>query len=379
MRNLSMFVLLALLFFFVSGFGSQPRPMFSDDLIDPRFVCREANLLLCNPSASRPNGRPIFGQLVSYSHYIEQVLANEWHSNSGLESFKAGSIAIRTFADRELGCGAKLPYIYGGGLGYLMDYNSSQRYWLGSDPNLYQNTITSNHQNARIQTDGVRLYRDDGSLACAKYFANTGHPTHSCEDAPSHSQCPYNSNDRATLRDTPDPVCTNNYLGDNYNRQPGMAQNGSGAWAEGDAPWDYRQILTHYYRKARLTGSSDSYYRWAWLNVGNNIEFTGYSGSNYEEYYGPTNPTPDCIYIGGGAPVSIRIQNTSRQDWDSGTVKLSYRWYSGSTQIDTGPEVSLPYFDQSDDHMINVTLYPPSGAVAGQSYTLKWDLKRSST
>jgi hypothetical protein len=154
-----------------------------------------------------------------------------------------------------------------------------------------------------------------------------------------------------------------------------MAQNGSVAWERGTAPWDYRQTLTHYYKNVILANSSDTYYRWVWLNVGSDIVFT----TSGKEYYGPINPTPSCIYLGGSRPVSIRIQNTSRQTWDS-SVKLSYRWYTGSGSfINQGPEFTVPSLTAGQDTTLNVTLSPPTGASSGSSYTLKWDLKRGST
>ncbi len=329
--------------------------MGQDDLRDPVFVCTETPSTNCNQTF--PNG-----DLVVYRYYIEQVLANEWYVNSDFSAFKAGAIAIRTFADREQGaCGARLPYYYapGPGLIYQMVYNRSQRFRFDDG---HQNQVGSNHQNARSQTDGVRLYRDDGAVACAKYNANNGDPTKACSSA----DCP-ESADRDTLQEVTDPVSSE--VGSKIGS--GMAQNGTVAWARGTAPWDYRQMLTHYYRKIRLTDSSDSYYRWVWLNVGDDTVFG--------DYYGPINPTPSCVYLGGGRPVSIRIQNTSRQTWDS-SVKLSYRWYNGSSLINQGPEFSVPSLAPgAPPATINATLSPPTGASVGSSYTVKWDMKRGST
>lgn len=373
--TLHLFLLLSVLS--TMGFVPQPRPLTNDGLRDPIFVCRESDINFCNPAVQRPGNRPIDGQVVSYSPYIEQVLANEWHGSSSIEAFKVGAIAIRTFADRELGCGAQLPYAYslGPGLTYGMVSNISQAYWRFNSQtgNWEQTAVNNNHRNARSQTDGVRLYRDDGSLACVKYFANTGSRTHSCENDPSHFQCPNGSSDRATLRDVPDPVSKSSYI--NNIRYPGISQNGTTAWGKGNVPWDYRQMLTHYLNKVRLTGSSDSYYRWTWLNVGNTVEHTGSGGY---EYYGTINPTPACVYLGGSRPVSLRIQNTSRQTWDS-SVKLSYRWYNGSTLINQGPEFSVPSLAPGTDATINASISPPSGASVGSSYSLRWDMKRGST
>ena len=307
-------------------------------------------------------------ELTTLEPYIEHVLANEWHHLADLEALKAGAIAIRTFAYRERGCGAFItsnpepipPYF-----SRLLD-NRSQVYRFGGY-NGWQNPVTANHITARSQTIYTSLYRDDNTFACAKYDANTGDPTKAC----SSSECP-NAADRDTLAETSDPVSSR--VGARISI--GMAQNGTLAWSRGSAPWDYRQILTNYYRKARLANSSDSYYRWVWLNVGSDIVFTGYSG---EEYYGPINPTPACLYLGGSRPVSIRIKNTSRLTWDS-LVKLSYCWYNSSGGfVNQGPEFNVPSLAPGQDTTLNVTLSPPTGASAGSSYTLRWDMKRGTT
>lgn len=318
-----------------------------------------------NPSCTSPDDTN--SHLATLDPYTEQVLANEWHAAAGLEALKAGVIAIRTFAYRNPGCGAFLrsnPELIPPYGSRLLD-NRSQVYRFGGYSGS-QNTITSNHSQARSQTANTYLYRATSSFACAKYDANTGNPTKAC----SSSECP-DAADRNTLQEVADPV--SDEVGSRISI--GMAQNGSVAWGRGTAPWDYRQALTHYYANVVLANSSDTYYRWVWLNVGNDTVFTGYNG---EDYYGPINPTPSCIYLGGSRPVSIRIQNTSRQTWDS-SVKLSYRWYNGSTFINQGAEFSVPSLAPGADATINATLSPPNGASAGSSYTVRWDMKRGST
>lgn len=332
-----------------------------------------------NPSCASPtNGN---SHLRSLDDYVKQVLANEWHNEADLEALKAGAVAIRTFAYRTYGCGAYIrmniesPVVSS----RLVD-NRSQTFKFGGY-NGTQKTVTTLHVTAGAPDSAAfNIYRADGTPVCAKYFANVGDPTHSCITTPIHPQCPsYPNNDTYTLYGIPDTVCTNNNLGDSYDALPGMSQNGSVAWAKGEAPWDYRQILSHYYRDVKFNSDDSSYYRWAWLNVGNSIEFEGYS-SDFEEYYVTDNPTPDCLYVNGGSPVTIHVQNTSRQNWSLASTKLSYRWYnSGGTLVNTGAEVGLPSMPKGDDELITAALYPPPGASAGQSYTLKWDLKRGST
>ena len=319
-----------------------------------------------NPSCTSPSPSNTHG--TNLDIYTEQVLANEWHTSALLEALKAGAISIRTFAYRSPGCGAyKAWYTESPGpppiTSRLLD-NRGQAYRIGGY-NGSQNTITTNHVLARSQTANTFLYRADSTFSCAKHNANTGNPTRACVAG----ECTSDAADQETMPETADPVGTNNYVAARF--QVGMCQNGSAAWAIGSAGWDYRQILTHYYTKIKLTNTSDTYYRWVWLNVGNNIVFTGYPGSYYEEYYGPINPTPSCLYVGGNKPVSLRIQNASRQTWDS-SVKLSYNWYTSSGSfINQGPEFNVPSLSPGQNTTLNVTLSPPNGGTAGNFYTLK--------
>ncbi len=340
-------------------------PLWSVDAqASPNYQGSTVLVRVCYDPTSCASPSDSNSHLTTLDHYTEQVLANEWHAAAGLEALKAGVIAIRTFAYRSPGCGTFLrsnPELMPPYASRLVD-NRSQAYRFG-DYGGSQNTITSNHSQARSQTANTFLYRNTAnSFACAKYDADTGDPTKAC----SSSECP-DSADRNTLQEVADPVSDD--VGSRMSI--GMSQNGSVAWGRGTAPWDYRQALTHYYANVVLANSSDSYYRWVWLNVGNDTVFG--------DYYGPINPTPSCVYLGGSRPVSIRIQNTSRQTWDS-TVKLSYRWYSGSTLLNQGPEFSVPSLAPgAPPATINATLSPPTGASAGSSYTLRWDMKRGST
>jgi len=331
---------------------------------DPVFVCREQQRQDC-----WEEGEDADGVVSGFSHYVEQVLVNEWPGQSASAALNAGAVAVRTFTDRNLGCGARLSESWNPWPGYVLRimYNNSQRYWLGEAPNWHQNTVTSAHQNARAATDGVELYRADSDPACAKYNANCGDPTLACDAFHCSQQL-----DRDTLQSVSDPVAQD--LDEEI--AFGMAQNGTVAWERGSAPWDYRQMLTHYYAEVQLANSSD-YYRWAWLNTGQDQVFL--------HYYGTTNPTPSVLYLEDprDIEVAIRVQNTSRETWNAGAVKLSYRWYTtGGTPINSGPEFdtrATTTFDPTETQWVTAQLDLPSGATAGTCYVLKWDLKRGST
>jgi len=191
-----------------------------------------------------------------FHHYIRQVLANEWPGDADLEALKAGSIAIRTFADRERPCGTFVgqhcfPPCY------HIVYNRNQVYdrvakGVG-EPQFM--TITQNHIDAQSLTSFVQLKRDDGGLACAKYNRDVGHPTQSCYSA----NCTSDTDDQETLQSVWDPV----WPTPDDPIAVGKGQRASAAWARGTAPWDYRQILTHYYVKSDVINNNlDDYYRW---------------------------------------------------------------------------------------------------------------------
>ena len=199
-----------------------PSPSSVDGSRDPIFVCTERdNCDLCN--TDRPPG-----YVVSFSHYIEQVLRNEWHADSGPEALKAGSVAVRSFADRLRGCGARLLWTYWiqqPQLGYIMRCNRSQVYSRPDPPEFFD--ITPNHESARFATDGVQMYRADDEIACAKHNTDCGDPTLACDE----SDCP-EVEDRDVLQSVPDPVAKDL----DPEIAHGMPQNSTVAWERGSAP-----------------------------------------------------------------------------------------------------------------------------------------------
>ena len=351
--------------------GAAPVSQIADSVLiasdgdrDPIFACREDEQENC-----WEEGESADGVVTSFSHYVEQVLANEWHGQSGSEALKTAAVAIRTFSDRNPGCGARLPYNWNPWPGYLLGilYNGSQAYWIEDGSSWRQNTVTSAHESARSATDGVQLYRADWEVACAKHNADCGDPTLACDQ----SNCG-EATDRDTLQSVPDPVAQHRGTEEEPSIAPGIAQNGTVAWERGSAPWDYRQMLTHYYSEVRLAGSSN-YYRWTWLNTGQDHV--------YLNYHGTANPTPGVIYLEDPRQrqVEIRIQNTSRETWNPGSVKLSYRWYfTSGAFINQGPEFdtrATEPFDPSETQEVIATLDLPDDASPGD-YELRWDLKR---
>jgi len=81
--------------------------------------------------------------------YVPQVLANEWHWESQDQALMSGAMAIRTFAQRNRGCGAIECWKTGPYGSCLPVENSwAQRYWLYPESGSGQNTITSDHTDA---------------------------------------------------------------------------------------------------------------------------------------------------------------------------------------------------------------------------------------
>ena len=294
----------------------------------------------------------------SYAEYVEQVLANEWPGDAGIEALKAGVIAIRTFASRDIPCGSRTdvycPYTT---TCFEVEYNGSQAYWLNEERD--QNPIQADHSAARSATDAMQLKRDDGQLACAKYHRDVGNPTDACVTV----WCTSDPDDQETLDGKYDPVWPNT-------RDPidvGMGQRASAAWARGTAAWEYRQILTHYYTKSDLINNNiNNYYRWVWLTAG---------GPIVDGHYSSLDPTPDVVYI-NGAPLSVQfeVKNTGREQWSS-DVTIWHRWNTPSGTQDRGGTIVAPSgLRPGSDRMAYSTVSAPNGVGPGD-YVLEWDLK----
>ncbi len=307
-----------------------------------------------------------------HTAYAPQVLANEWHWLSQDQALRAGAVVIHTFAHREIGpgCGAVLARTHN--LPWppftpLSVENSwSQRYWLDPSEQTSQNAISSAHRDAVEDTLLVRVFRSDWDYACAKYFANCGNPTAN------------SSLESETLISVPDPVSSNSAFPTPTPHQPGMSQNATHAWElagyAGAAPWDYHQMLTHYYAHVRLSGA-DYDYRWAWLDVTPDIRFHGTYG---EDYYGPLAHTPTTMLTGMMYDVQMHIQNTGNATWNhegSNAVLLSYHWYDSSGQnvvtwdglrTNLGQDVG-----PTGDVWLNARVLAP---LQSGTYVLKWDV-----
>lgn len=201
--------------------------------------------------------------------------------------------------------------------------NCSQRYWLGTANDGYscyvqqgQNTITNDHRNAVANTRYQTITRPNFQLVCAKHFTDCGNPTGN------------SSLESDTLKSIPDPVDK-----DSLNVQrPGMSQNGSHAWElnyyDRAVPWDYRQILTHYYSNVKLQNAHNDY-RWVWLDVTQDVKFSSYT----EDYYGPVSNTPSVMQVDQDYLIPMHIKNTGLISWTGGgsqPIYLSYHWYDST-------------------------------------------------
>ena len=289
------------------------------------------------------------------------MLANEWPGQASHEALKAGAIAIRTFGWRSLGCGAIWGYRSIGGIDYRIEHNISQRYWL---PSGSQNPILTQH-NAAVNATAEMILRNRTTYnyICAKYKADCGNPTAEGPDEP------------GTLVGVPDPVDRDN--GGHY--LSGLSQNGSHAWElsgyMGAAPWDYRQILSHYYAQTTMSGLA--FNRWAWLDVDTTggVRYTGGSG---EQYYGSRAHTPLAMHTGRGYVVPFYIQNTSAYSWNNTGAypeRLSYHWYDSQDNLVTWnglrTELGINEVYLTQDIALQARVVAP---FQPGSYTLKWDM-----
>jgi len=306
----------------------------------------------------------------SHTAYVPQVLANEWHWESQDQALRAGAVAIDTFAHRSVGgCGAMqttktLPwYPY---TDVPVENSHAQSYWLDASQQTGQNGISSIHRDAVADTSHQRLFRADFTPACAKYFANCGNPTAS------------NSLEPVTLVSISDPASSNSAFPTPTPHLSGMSQNGTHAWELSDhanaAPWDHRQMLTHYYADIHLADSSP-YHRWVWLDVTSDIRFNGTYG---EDYFGVVANTPTTMYAGLIYTVQIRIQNAGKTTWQhtgSNPIRLAYHWYDSTganvvvwdgIRTDLGQDVP-----PTGDVTLNAQVLAP---LSPGTYMLKWDM-----
>jgi len=292
MKNLSKHLTISLIisvFLFVSQALAQPLA-YVQTIVSPThvYVCNDpGGFWPCNP------GRE-YGPISYEGDYIPHVLANEWPAQSGTESLKAGAIAIRTFGWRNAPCGAVSYDMTVGGTEYHVEHNGAQAYWGCCTP------ATRHYDAVNATADKAIRNHYSAELICAKYKADCGDPT------------AYGAEEPDTLTSVPDPVDSDNM---NFSAS-GLSQNGSHAWElynySQSAPWDYRQILTHYYAYIDMTGLA--FNRWTWLDpdVAGGIRHT----SNYgEQYYGPRTNTPGSMYTSLIYQVPFHVQNTSAYVW----------------------------------------------------------------
>ncbi len=313
------------------------------------YVCADSGSYRCGSGNE-------YGPISYEGNYVPRVLANEWPGQAGSEALKAGAVAIRTFGWRDIPCGAVWGHRIVGGTEYRIEHTGSQAYWGCCTPQ-------TRHYDAVNATAGNTLRNHSTyNYICAKYKADCGNPTADGADEP------------WTLVSVPDPVDSDNggyYLA-------GLSQNGSHAWElsgyAGAAPWDYRQILAHYYAQVTMRGLT--FNRWAWLDAdtAGGIRYTGLSG---EQYYGPLARTPRTMQTGLAYQVPFHLQNTSPYQWNSSgsySEQLSYHWYDSAGRLVTweGLRTSLgadvyPSRNIQLQAKVVAPFYPGT-------YTLKWDM-----
>jgi hypothetical protein len=307
------------------------------------------------PCATEPYGP------ISYDgDYVPQVLANEWPADAGEQSLQAGAITIRTFGWRKPGCGAIWDYKTEGYIQYRIEHNSSQAYWGCCTPEVQHYAAVTATRDLTLRNHTNNTY------ICAKYKADCGTPTADGAD------------EAWTLVGVPDPVDSDN---GGYFRS-GLSQNGTHAWEladyDGAAPWDYRQMLTHYYAQTSMTGLA--FNRWTWLDadIDGGIRYTSLWG---EEYYGSLAQTPTTMYTARAYEVPFHIQNTGAYAWQGEGAYaeyLSYHWYDSARRLfmwegisnTLGTSIVYP----SRDISLTATVVAPWSPGV---YRLEWDMRSS--
>ncbi len=315
------------------------------------YVCTDSGSYRCGSGSE-------YGPIGYEDDYIPQVLANEWPADAGEQSLKAGTIAIRTFGWREPGCGAVWDYKTDGDTQYRIEYNQSQAYWgcCTPEPKHYAAVTATLDLTLRNHTNNTYI--------CAKYKADCGNPTADGAD------------EAWTLVGVPAPVDSDN---GGYFRS-GLSQNGTHAWEltgyDGAAPWDYRQMLTHYYAQTSMTGLA--FNRWTWLDadIDGGIRYTSLWG---EEYYGSLTQTPTTMQTGRVYQIPFHIQNTSAYAWQGEgdyAEYFSYHWYDDTNRVvvweglSTTLETSIVY--PSRDIQIAASVVAPWSPGV---YRLEWDMR----
>ncbi len=355
-------------------------------------VCRPSDPLTgrCNRTTD-PVSPPIsfestFPNPNSSTDYIPSVLTQEWPDAAGYQALEAGAIAIRTFAQREIGCGA---YDYDAPDGLMVLNNNSQHYYTNK-------TVKTDHHNAVQWTAGINAYNTVGNRACAKHNANNGDPTAQGPEVP-------------TTWGTWDAVETNCNLFTpcgTSSHNPGVSQNGTHAWelsigpnSRGfqSAPWTWQQMLGHYYTGVSVSGGAnntyvpavtDPRYRWVWVNANDAANTTFYEtrfpcDSTCERYRATYAETPATMNAGQSYNVYFVLKNTGTADWlidGYYPIRLGYRWYFVDGSLvpqNYWPDnnlTPLPQIGYADvPFTMTAVVHPPT--LSGW-FILEWDLYR---
>lgn len=184
-----------------------------------------------------------------------------------------------------------------------------------------------------------------------------------------------NTNPNGPLKGIYDSVsAVNGHASDGSGAGPGFAQNSGDHWARGLShttrfpKWDYTKILAHYYTNVQLIAPNGiviwGSYRWNLLDL-------------------LPRPSSEIYYKGQPKNLTLRVQNTGTNTWESGTT-LRYCWQQVSTASTTcsswyTASITIPSLAPgSDAQLAPFSVTPPVDNTSPTccSYQIVWDLYR---
>ena len=303
------------------------------------------------------------------TEYLPNVIPFETNPGDGFgsTSLRAQSVAART-------------YSY-----YFSDHpvhstfdlnNSAEKQYFQANGRYTMRPAHPNSDAAIAATSGYYVATSDKVAIFAEFGADHD-PNNSIPEyvAPAYYT---NSGDKFYLASVYDPISNgedDNPKGAGHGR--GLSQQGAKKWGRGYNTanerfpvWDYTKILAHYYTGINMyvPNGSGGYnpawgpFRW------NMIRYT---------------PANDTYYAGDTKSISMRIQNSGINTWESGT-RLVYwlkRIPNDGPPTQIGPFIantSIPSRSSGQDVEISASITLPSSWYMDASYTYQiiWDLQR---
>jgi hypothetical protein len=300
--------------------------------------------------------------------FITYSLPYEWGAVSSLEAYKAGAVAIRTFAlnprhhvqipisNQTYRCVFAFQML---GFDSSPPANSTPDHFPLSGSAINQtNGIYMTHPQAKTLEDFINPVLNSNGAIDAQFRNETGIQTKASTD----------TNDSLYLKSIYDPISPP------LTPQTGLGQNGSSRWAVGksnftssSAPVDfpswqsYQQILTHYYTGIQVVQND---------GTGNITTLTpDFRWNMLVHQTNPLTPAPGSPFV-----ATVTIQNSGVVTWPlNNNYPLSYWWVNNAGQQVTAPVIATRLAAQVGPGAVTtqtLNLVAP----AGGPYTLTYRL-----